>query len=120
MAGAQLRIQDAVGDYLQELIRQRLSPERVARRVRRTAHDWDRLVQQVPRDLTAILESVRLGELDVPLRMDNLDRNVNRLVHGILAAALVSGARICGRATVASAVIAIRVFRASRRSGGVG
>jgi ubiquinone biosynthesis protein len=137
MAGAQLRIQDAVSDYLEELIRQRLSPERMARRARRTAHDWDRLLQQVPRDLTAILEAVRLGELDVPLRVDTLDRNVNRLVHGILAAALFSGASnlwarqappltkrgtsIPGAVgTIASAVIAVRVLRASRRSGGVG
>jgi ubiquinone biosynthesis protein len=137
LAGAELRIQDAVGDYLQDLIRQRLSPERMLRRAQRTAHDWDRLAQQAPRDITAILQAVRLGELDVPLRLDKLDRNVNRLVHGILAAALFSGASnlwarqappltkrgtsIPGAVgTAAAALIAVRVLRASRRSGGVG
>ena len=92
LAGSELRIPEALDGYVQEIVKQRVSPERMMRRARRTAHDWDRLVQKVPQDLTAILEAVRLGELDVPLRLDTLDRNVNRLVYGMLAAALFSGA----------------------------
>jgi ubiquinone biosynthesis protein len=136
VVGADLRLPEALDGYLQELVRQRMSPKRLARHARRTAKDWDRFIAQAPRELTAILESVRMGELDVPLRIESLDRTVNRLVHGILAAALFSGStqmwargtppQTRGRVsipgavgTIASAAIAIRVLRASRRSGGL-
>lgn len=136
VVGADLRLPDALDGYLQELVRQRMSPKRLARHAQRTAKDWDRFLAQAPRELTAILESIRRGELDVPLRIDTLDRTVNRLVHGMLAAALFSGSTqmwsrrtppftrtgvsIPGAVgTLASAAIAIRVLRASRRSGGL-
>lgn len=136
LSGAELRIPEALEGYTTELVKHRMSPERMLRRARRTAHDWDRLIQQAPRDLTAILEAVRMGELDVPVRFDMLDRNVNRLVYGILAAALFSGAsNLYARATppvtkrgvsipgaagtVVSAAFALRILHATRRSGGV-
>jgi ubiquinone biosynthesis protein len=136
LAGAGLRIPEAFDGYLKEIIRQRLSPERMLRRARRTAHQWDRLAQQAPREIATILEAVRMGELDVPLRLDALDRSVNRLVYGILAAALFGGSSnlwarrtppltkggmsIPGAAgTIASAAFALRLLRAARRSGGV-
>ncbi len=137
IAGAPLHIHEALQGYEREIVKERMSPERLLRRARRTGHDWDRLVQQAPRDITAILEAVRMGELDVPLRFDTLDRNVNRLVLGILAAALFHGASnlwaskappltkggmsIPGAVgTVGSAAFALRLWRASHRSGGVG
>ena len=136
LAGAELRIQEAIEGYTDQLVKKRVSPERMLRRARRTGHDWDRLLQQAPRDIAAILEAVRSGDLDVPVRLDILDRSVNRLVYGILAAALFSGASnlwargtppltkrgmsIPGAAcTVASAVLAVRALHAIRRSGGV-
>jgi ubiquinone biosynthesis protein len=136
MAGAGLHIGEAVSGYMREIMQQRLSPERMAGRARRTAHDWERLAQQAPRELSAILEAIRLGELDVPLRLDTLDRNVNRLVYGILTAALFSGASnlwarrtppltkggvsIPGAVgTIGSAAFALRILRAARRSGGL-
>jgi ubiquinone biosynthesis protein len=136
LAGAGLRIPEAFDGYLNEIIRQRLSPERMLRRARRTAHGWERLAQQAPREISTILEAVRMGELDVPLRLDALDRSVNRLVYGILAAALFGGSSnlwarrtppltkggmsIPGAAgTIASAAFALRLLRAARRSGGV-
>ena len=136
LAGAELRIPEALEGYTGELVKHRMSPERMLRRARRTAHDWDRLIQQAPRDITAILEAVRMGDLDVPVRIDVLDRNVNRLVYGMLAAALFSGAaNLWARATppvtkrgvsipgaagtLVSAAFAVRILHATRRSGGV-
>jgi len=137
IAGAGLRIPEALHGYESLIIRRRVSPERLLRRARRSGHDWDRLVQQAPRDVSAILAAVRMGEMDVPLRLDSLDRNVNRVVYGLLAAALFSGSSnlwarrvppltrngtsIPGAAgTLASAALAVRLLRAARRSGGVG
>ncbi len=136
LVGADLRLPDALDGYMQKIVRQRMSPKRLARHAQRTAKDWDRFLSQAPRELGAILESIRMGELDVPLRIDTLDRTVNRLVHGILAAALFSGsAQMWSRGTpphtrrgvsipgavgtLASAAVAVRVLRASRRSGGL-
>ena len=136
IAGAGLDIREALRGFDRDIVKDRLSPERMLRRARRTGHDWDRLLQQAPRDLTAILGAVRMGELDVPVRVDALDRNVNRLVYGMLAAALFSGSSnlwarrappltrggtsIPGAAgTVVSAAFALRLLRSARRSGGL-
>jgi ubiquinone biosynthesis protein len=136
-AGVDLQIARAFEGYLEEIVKERLSPERFLRRARRTVHDWDRLFQQAPRDLSAILQAVRLGELEVPLRVEGLDRSVNRVVYGILAAALFSGSSnlwarrvppvtrngtsIPGAAgTILSAAFAVQVLKAVRRRGGAG
>ena len=132
LAGAELRIPEAFEGYTEQLVKKRVAPERMLRRARRTAHDWDRLLEQAPRDIGAILDAVRMGDLEVPLRLDTLDHSVNRLVNGILAAALITGATnlwargtppltkrgmsIPGAAgTIASAVFALRALRAARR-----
>ena len=136
IAGAGLQIREALRGSERDILRRRLSPERMLRRARRTGHDWDRLIQQAPRDVSAILAAVRMGELDVPVRVDALDRNVNRLAYAILAAALFSGASnlwarkappltsggmsIPGAVgTVVSAGFALRLLRSARRSGGL-
>lgn len=136
LAGAELRLPEAFAGYTEQIVKNRMAPEKMLRRARRTAHDWDRLMQQAPRDITAILEQIRMGDLDVPLRLDMLDRNVNRLVYGILAAALFSGSsNLWARATppltkrgmsipgaagtLVSAAFAVRLLHATRRSGGV-
>ena len=54
IAGAGLRIPEALHGYESLIIRRRVSPERLLRRARRSGHDWDRLVQQAPRDVSAI------------------------------------------------------------------
>ncbi len=80
--------------YYLRSVRRRYSPARVARRLRNAYYDWDRLLSNLPRDLADILEGVRVGRFEVTLHHRRLESVVDRLVHGILTAALFLGSAL--------------------------
>lgn len=77
--------------YSAQIIERRLSPTRFWRRLESTSRDWYRLMEILPRDLADILHRVKLGSFQVHLDHHRLDSIVNRLVMGILTAALFMG-----------------------------
>ena len=60
-------------------------------KLKRAYRDWDRLIEVVPRDLAEILREIRSGALTVRQQHPRLETAVNRLVLGILTAALLVG-----------------------------
>lgn len=77
--------------FCQRMVLRRLSPTRLVRRARRTYRDWDRLLSALPRDLTDLLARFRDGTLTVHLDHRHLDPIINRLVLGVLTAAIFLG-----------------------------
>ncbi|WP_146854768.1 ABC1 kinase family protein [Brevifollis gellanilyticus] len=77
--------------FCQRMVMRRLSPSRLLRRARRTYRDWDRLITLLPRDLADLLARFRDGTLTVHLDHRHLDPIVNRLVLGVLTAAIFLG-----------------------------
>lgn len=77
--------------FCQRMVLRRLSPTRLVRRARRTYRDWDRLISALPRDLTDLLARFRDGTLTVHLDHRHLDPIINRLVLGVLTAAIFLG-----------------------------
>ena len=89
--------------------------------------------EMLPRELADLLESFRAGELDVHLDVRRLDPIVNRLVYGVLSAALFMGSsRMLGAGVppliegvsalgagglVLSLVLGLRLVRAIKHSG---
>ncbi len=53
--------------------------------------DWDNLLEILPRDAADILHRMKKGSFDVHLSHRRLETTVNRLVLGILTAALFMG-----------------------------
>jgi len=121
--------------YCSRLMLRRLSPSRLAKRARRTFRVWDRLLTALPRDLTDLLARFRDGSLTVHLDHRHLDPIVNRLVLGILTAAvflgsselwsreakpLIYGVSIFGAIGYAiSLFLSWRLMRAIRKSGNI-
>jgi ubiquinone biosynthesis protein len=66
----------------------RFQPARWMAKLKRAYRDWDRLIEVVPRDLAEILREIRSGTLTVRQQQPGLESAVNRLVLGILTAAL--------------------------------
>jgi ubiquinone biosynthesis protein len=62
---------------------------RFRRKVRRTARDWDRFLSDLPRELDEIMRRFREGKLDIHHEHKGIERTVNRLVRGLIAAALI-------------------------------
>ena len=77
--------------YRVESIKRRLSPQRLLRKVQSAQRDWLRLAESFPGDISDLMERVRKGSFDVKLEHRRLDSIVNRLVLGILTAALFVG-----------------------------
>ena len=64
---------------------------RFRRKVARSARDWDRFLTDLPRELDEIMKRFREGKLDIHHEHKGIERTVNRLVRGIITAALIMG-----------------------------
>jgi ubiquinone biosynthesis protein len=82
---------ELMAPFCRRMALRRLSPGRLQRRARRFVRDWDRLVSALPRDLADLLARFRDGTLTVHLDHRHLDPIVNRLVLGVLTAAIFLG-----------------------------
>lgn len=77
--------------YYIRSIKTGFSPKRVLGRARKSLHDWERLVAALPRDLADILTGLKSGSFEVMLKHERLDAAINRLVLGLIIAALLIG-----------------------------
>jgi ubiquinone biosynthesis protein len=114
----------------------RLSPRRLQRRLWRSGRDWQRLFDIAPRELAEMLERIRQGTLDVHLQHRGLDATLNRVIYGMLSAALIlASAQLLAGAVppllwglsvlgvvgaVGALVLTLRLLWAIRRFGGLG
>lgn len=122
--------------YYATIISRRFSAEQFFTRLRRGLRDVNTLLETLPRDLTEILHRARDGRLDVHLVHQGLEGTVNRLVYGIISAALFLGSCMLLANRVpplvydisvfgalgcfGSLVLSLRLLRAIRRSGELG
>ena len=77
--------------YRAESIKRRLSPQRAWRKLQAAQRDWTRLAETFPSDVSDIMNRIRRGSFNVNLEHRKLDSITNRLVLGILTAALFVG-----------------------------
>ena len=96
--------------FCQRMVLRRLSPGRMVRRARRTYRDWDRLITLLPRDLADLLARFRDGTLTVHLDHRHLDPIVNRLVLGVLTAAIFLGSSQLWSSEARPLVFGISIF----------
>ncbi|MCB1225388.1 MAG: phosphotransferase [Verrucomicrobiales bacterium] len=82
---------ELIRPFCTRMVLRHLTPERLMKRLRRSYRDWDRFFTLLPRDLSDLITRFRDGSLTVHLDHRHLDPVVNRLVLGILTAALFLG-----------------------------
>jgi ubiquinone biosynthesis protein len=96
------------------MVSRRLSLRRLLGRLQHTYRDWERLVQTLPRDLGDVLNRVRDGTFSVHLDHRHLDPVINRLVLGVMTAALFVGSSLLWSLKAPPTIEGVSVF------GGVG
>jgi ubiquinone biosynthesis protein len=79
---------ELIEEYRESSVRRRLLPARWARRAERTVREWDRLMTQLPSELTLLLDRMRAGTFEIHHVHRRLEATVNRLVVGLLTASL--------------------------------
>ena len=128
-------LMDALQDYRLDLLRQRVSPDRISRQMMRVYRDWSRLGKAVPREIAELLTLVRTGQLEVKVSHTGRDRQVNRgLLTLLIAATLLASGIILALAAlplhhgasligviglVVAAILALVLLRAIWKSGGL-
>jgi ubiquinone biosynthesis protein len=77
--------------YSADALQRRMSPLRMLKKLQRSYRDWEHLLQSLPNDLNNIIQLIRAGKFDVHLEHRRLDPVINRLIYGILTAAMFLG-----------------------------
>ncbi|REJ92270.1 MAG: AarF/ABC1/UbiB kinase family protein [Planctomycetota bacterium] len=85
---------DALRPHRRRLLRQRLSPARRLKKMRRIAGELEQLAEVLPRRLIDLLGQMQSGKFDVHLDHRGLEPSVNRLVLGMLASAIFLGSAL--------------------------
>lgn len=83
---------ELLAPYYRKALRRRLAPRRMLGRAAHSYRDWRRMFDKLPRDLSDILARARNGSLEIHLEHRSLEGTVDRLVQGILSAAVFVGA----------------------------
>jgi ubiquinone biosynthesis protein len=85
---------EVIQPFYTRIIHQRLSPRRILGRMQRAYRAWERVLESLPNDLADVVKRVRDGSFSVHLHHRNLDPVVNRLVMGVMTAALIVGSSL--------------------------
>jgi ubiquinone biosynthesis protein len=85
---------ELIQPYQGKLMWRRLSPTRYVLKFWRLFREWEYLAELLPRGLTDILQQVQSGRFEVHLEHKSLEPSVNRLVLGMLTAALFLGSAL--------------------------
>lgn len=85
---------EAIEPMFKRMWRNRLSPWRQARRIRRLYIEVETLVEKLPGQISSLMELVQSGKLDVHLSHRGLSPSINRLVLGLLTSSLLLGSSI--------------------------
>lgn len=87
-------ILESVQPLMWKLQKNRFSPRRQARRLRRMYVEVEGLMERMPSQISALMEMVQEGKLDVHLSHRGLSPSINRLVLGLLTSSLLLGSSI--------------------------
>jgi ubiquinone biosynthesis protein len=94
-------------------VQRRFSPPKLWAKLARSFRDWDRLIAVLPRDLSDVLSRIRDGTFNVHLDHRHLDPVVNRLVLGILTAAVFLGSSLLWSMKAPPLIKEVSVFGAA-------
>ncbi|MEQ1824746.1 MAG: AarF/UbiB family protein [Pirellula sp.] len=100
LASPSFSILEVVQPMLGQIRRNRFSPRRQLRRMRRMYVEFEGLVERLPSQISSLMELVQEGKLDVQLSHRGLSPSINRLVLGLLTSSLLLGSSILMAAKV--------------------
>jgi ubiquinone biosynthesis protein len=99
--------------FYDKMVRRRLSVRHIFGRLQHTYHDWERLVQSLPRDLEDVLKRVREGTFSVHFDLRHINPVINRLVLGVMTAALFVSSALLWSMKAPPTIAGVSVFGAA-------
>lgn len=101
---------EVISPFYTTMLKRRLSVRRMLGRLQHAYRDWERLIQSLPRDLGDVLKRIREGTFSVHLDHRHIDPVINRLVLGVVTAALILGSSLLWSMKAPPAIKGISVF----------
>jgi ubiquinone biosynthesis protein len=98
--------------YYMTMVRRRLSIRGVLGRFQRAFRGWERLAETLPHDLNEVLKGVRDGTFSVHVDHRHIDPLVNRLVLGVVTAALLVSSALLWSMKAPPLIAGVSVFGA--------
>jgi ubiquinone biosynthesis protein len=93
---------DVAKPYARELMIERFTPQRIAKRARQEGLNYARMVKELPYQVHDTLEQVRDGQIEVGFRHEGLDELFHRLdmVFNRLVVAIIAGTGVIGSSLI--------------------
>ncbi len=85
---------EMIQPYFHRALREKLSPRRFLRRLRRTLWGWDHLLRTLPGDVGDILDRTKRGQFKFYLEHRRLETSLGLLVEGLVSASLFLGSTL--------------------------
>lgn len=80
--------------YHHKILQRRYSPKNLILRLTKNVHQWEHIIDTVPKLLDKVLRKASQDDFEVNLEHRNLEKSVNRIVMGLVTAALYLGSSI--------------------------
>ncbi len=110
----ELNVRDTIAPYAKALVREKLSPKRIAKVLGANAWYLSNLLGQLPREIRQLFRKVLGGDLEVAFRHEGLehfiseiDRASNRLAFSVLVASIVIGSSLIIHANIGFPVLGV-------------
>lgn len=88
------RLNEVIDPFRQRLLAERYSPWRRLKRFRDVLTDYQSLMARLPNQVRDIMQKAQAGRIEVQLEHHHLEPSVNRLVLGVITAAMILGSSI--------------------------
>jgi ubiquinone biosynthesis protein len=85
----QFELVKVLADYYGKLVMNRFSPKSIFIKLRRNAHLWERIIDQMPQVIGGFMNKASQRNFTVNLDHQNLERSVNRVVIGVVLASMI-------------------------------
>jgi len=109
---ADFRVMPMLESYQQKLLEQEWSPQAIEQRLTSTARRWRREQRRLVSTIEVIGEGLRSGNLNLKLTHAGNDRVANRLIEGIITAALLLASSILWQARAVPVVGGVPILAA--------
>ena len=109
----EFNLAEVIRPFYTSMVRRRFAPRRILGRFQHAYRDWERLVETLLRDLGDVLKRVRDGTFSVHLDHRHLDPIINRLVLGVMTAALFVGSSLLWSMKAPPVVAGVSIFGAA-------
>ena len=93
-------LSELIQPYIIKIVQRRYSPKAMLLGAFRSYKDWERFFTALPGELNNVIDKVQKDDFRVEFTIRNLDKVVNRLIYGLIVAALIMASSILWSAGV--------------------